>query len=130
MKYQSVTLIFAVFLIWHGICNKNIGMESNTRFKVHNANYDKVSYFIEKLLSESEHYCGCLRCRMDTAALALNTLPPHYFVDPTNLTSSEIGSPWILIELAVKEALERVRENPHHTHPMAEEDAVAPRKYA
>lgn len=99
-------------------------MENQPRIRVENANHDKVSYYIEKMLSESNRYCGCLRCRLDAVALALNTLPPHYYVEPGHNTKNEIGSPWVLIEMAVKEALERVRRNPHHSLSDYDEESV------
>jgi competence protein ComFB len=89
-------------------------MSGQAKLKVENANYEKVFYYIEKMLSESDRYCSCARCRVDVAALALNTLPPHYFVDPKHAGNTDMGSPWILIEMAVREAMERVQANPHH----------------
>jgi hypothetical protein len=84
------------------------------RQTVENANYQKVSYYLDKLLSENGRFCGCPRCRMDATALALNTLPPHYFVNPSHSDSQDLGSPWILIEVAVHEAMEKVNNYPHH----------------
>jgi len=48
----------------------------------------------------------------DTAALALNFLSPHYYVDADQ--NRALGSPWIMVENAVAEAIERVMENPRH----------------
>jgi hypothetical protein len=48
----------------------------------------------------------------DIAAMALNYLPPHYIVDPND--GKEAGSPWVMIETAVTEAIDRVMENPNH----------------
>jgi competence protein ComFB len=58
--------------------------------------------------------CACQRCKDDIAAIALNYLPPHYVVDATNLPDREVGSPWVMVETAVVEAIDRVRENPNH----------------
>lgn len=86
--------------------------------KIQNANYDKVWYYIDKMLAETDLPCGCMRCRLDAVALALNTLPPHYFVDLGDDSEKELGSPWILIEMAAREAMEKVRKNPNHRdHP-------------
>jgi len=90
-------------------------MSYASRLAVHNANYDKVLYYLDKMLSESDKYCRCNRCRMDVIALALNTLPPHYFVDPTHAHGLDLGSPWVLIEMAVREAVERVLSHPNHS---------------
>jgi competence protein ComFB len=85
-----------------------------TNLIVINANYDKVLYYIDKMLSENDRFCRCMRCRQDAAALALNTLPPHYFVNGDLKESTDLGSPWILIEVAAREALEQVHKSPHH----------------
>ena len=83
--------------------------------RIENANYDKVLYFIDKVLSETERFCPCHQCRLDVAALALNTLPPHYFVKSDGPgRAEELGSPWILIEMAVRESMARVSLFPHH----------------
>ncbi len=105
-------------------------MDDQSRLKVKNANRDKVGYFIEKLLSETDRYCGCNRCKLDAAALALNTLPPHYYVDPSHMNKTEIGSPWVLIEMAVKEALDRVSMNPHHNHGGRDDEIAPPQQHA
>ncbi|MBI5191264.1 MAG: late competence development ComFB family protein [Nitrospirae bacterium] len=88
-----------------------------TRPRIRNANYDKVLYYVDKMLSESDRYCRCHRCRLDASALALNTLPPHYYVDSGREDDKSLGSSWILIEIAVREALERVNSAPHHERP-------------
>lgn len=79
--------------------------------RVVNANYNKVVYYIDKMLSETGRYCNCARCRMDAVALALNTLPPHYHVDTGEDMDTELGSPWVLIEMAARESLEAVRNS-------------------
>jgi competence protein ComFB len=90
-------------------------MSIDSAVKVENANYYKVFYFIDKILSENPGYCKCHRCRMDAAALALNTLPPHYFINPSHSKAQDLGSPWVLIEMAVLESMDRVNKYPHHT---------------
>jgi competence protein ComFB len=82
--------------------------------KVQNANSEKVNFYLDKMLSEVPGYCGCSRCRMDSAALALNTLPPHYYVNPEQVKAQDLGSPWLLIDVAVREAMDKVRKFPHH----------------
>ncbi len=107
-----------------------LGMKGDTANRVENANYAKVLFFIDKVLSEDGRFCRCSRCRMDAAALALNTLPPHYCVCPGGNPDKEQGSPWILIELAVRHAMERVLLFPHHNRELARledsEDAEGP----
>ena len=90
-------------------------MATDATGRVENANYDKVMFYIDKTLSETSRYCPCHRCRLDAAAIALNTLPPHYYVSAQNAKPSELGSPWILIEVAVREAMDTVRIAPRHS---------------
>jgi hypothetical protein len=81
---------------------------------VTNANYNRVVSVMEKLLAEKYHHaCGCSRCISDIAAIALNYLPPHYFVEH-GCCGDDHGSPWLMIETAVTEAIDRVLEQPHH----------------
>jgi len=93
--------------------------------QIQNANYEKVLYCIDKLLSEDGSYCRCHRCRMDVAALALNTLPPHYYVEAAHMRKVEVGSSWLLVEVAVREAAEAVRMHPNHRPPEDSPDAAS-----
>lgn len=82
-----------------------------------NANYDRVYAVIETLLKVKQvDFCGCPKCVNDIAAFALNCLPPHYYTEgnPDTGKSREVGSPWVMVQLAVSEAVERVKENPRH----------------
>lgn len=68
---------------------------------------------MDKYLKEKYgHICSCPRCMSDIAALALNYLPPHYYVDTD--AHQDVGSPWVMVEAAVFEAIDRVMENPNH----------------
>jgi competence protein ComFB len=81
---------------------------------VRNANYERVVSVLDKYLKEKyQNVCTCPRCISDIAALALNYLPPHYYVELD--ANREIGSPWVMVETAVVEAIDRVKENPNHT---------------
>ena len=80
---------------------------------VTNANYERVLAVMHKFLTERyKDACPCPRCMSDIAAIALNYLPPHYIVDLND--GKQIGSPWVMIETAVTEAIDRVMENPNH----------------
>jgi len=48
------------------------------------------------------------------AAIALNYLPPHYYVDVSK--QKDIGSSRVMVDIAVIEAIARVAENPNHQH--------------
>lgn len=86
-------------------------MECNVR----NANYERVVAVMDKYLKERyKNVCSCHRCVNDIAAIALNYLPPHYYVE--RVENQEIGSPWVMVETAVTEAIDRVMENPNHPH--------------
>lgn len=82
-------------------------------FTVRNANYRKVISLVERFTPDNRYeFCRCERCLSDIIALALNYLPPHYYVDAD--MGSEIGSPWVMIEGAVIEAMDTVGKNPRH----------------
>ena len=86
---------------------------STHEFSVTNANHERVLAIMDKFLAERyKDSCSCPRCRCDIAAIALNYLPPHYIVETD--TGKEYGSPWIMVETAVTEAIDRVMENPNH----------------
>jgi len=81
---------------------------------VKNANYERVLSVMEKYMKERyKNACSCPQCINDIAAIALNYLPPHYYVYSDN-NKNEIGSPWVMVETAVVEAIDRVSENPSH----------------
>jgi hypothetical protein len=78
-----------------------------------NANYERVLTVMDKFLGERyEKVCSCSRCMSDIAAIALNYLPPHYIVEGNG--GHEYGSPWVMVETAVREAIDRVIEHPNH----------------
>jgi len=84
-------------------------------FSVKNANYERVTAVMDRFLKERySNICSCPRCMNDIAAIALNYLPPHYYVDREE--KIEPGSPWLMVETAVVEAIGRVVENPNHPH--------------
>ena len=96
----------------------NVGID---RCVVTNANYDRVLSVMDKLLTNRyKDLCCCPRCLSDVAAIALNYLPPHYIVDQTH-GRDEHGSPWVMVETAVTEAIDRVMENPNHARSASQE---------
>lgn len=89
--------------------------EENMDFSVKNANYERVTAVMNRFLKEGHsNVCSCPRCINDIMAIALNYLPPHYYVDKEEML--EAGSPWLMVETAVVEAIGRVAENPNHPH--------------
>jgi len=84
-----------------------------SRCNVINANYERVVMVMDRVLQERyRDFCSCPRCISDIAAIALNYLPPHYIVEPSG--KKECGSPWIMVETAVFEAIDKVMEKPNH----------------
>lgn len=82
-------------------------------FEIRNANQERVIAVMDRIFKEgTRDVCSCKRCVSDVAAIALNYLPPHYYVDTQ--TPREIGSPWVMVETAVVEAIDRVVEKPNH----------------
>lgn len=80
---------------------------------VRNANYQRVMIVMERLLKDGTlSFCSCERCLDDVAAIALNYLPPHYYVEKDD--GREVGSPWVMVQTAVNQAIETVKERPHH----------------
>ena len=78
-----------------------------------NANYERVLAVMDKVLADRyQNICTCQRCMSDIAAIALNYLPPHYFAGGGEV--KDFGSPWVMVETAVTEAIDRVTENPKH----------------
>ncbi|NTW65751.1 MAG: late competence development ComFB family protein [Nitrospirae bacterium] len=52
------------------------------------------------------------RAKCDIAAIAFNYLPPHYIVKTD--VGKEYDSPWVMVETAVTEAIDRIMERPNH----------------
>lgn len=78
-----------------------------------NANHERVMSVVDKFLVDRyQNACTCPRCMSDIVAIALNYLPPHYIVETE--AGKEFGSPWVMVETAVAEAIDRVTENPNH----------------
>jgi len=93
------------------VCEKNV---ETLRCNIVNANYKKVNSTIERFQQavRFKGSCRCPKCVSDIAAIALNCLPPHYYVDASR--GGDIGSPSVMVESAVIEAMETVGKNPRH----------------
>lgn len=92
--------------------------------KVVNANYERVLVVMDRFLTERyRHVCSCPRCMSDIAAIALNYLPPHYVVEHD--ADKECGSPWVMVESAVSEAIDRVMENPNHPRTLSQQEKAS-----
>lgn len=74
---------------------------------------------LNELMKEGE-CCMCDQCREDIKCLALNTLPPKYVSTQkgklfSKLSTSTINQHSIDVNIACINAIEFVREHPHHT---------------
>jgi competence protein ComFB len=86
---------------------------SSVNASVVNANHDRVTAVVDKfLIDRYRNVCTCPRCMSDIVAIALNYLPPHYIVERG--AEKQYGSPWVMVETAVADAIDRVMENPNH----------------
>lgn len=86
---------------------------NNFNSLVINANHERVMSVVDKFLADRyQNACTCPRCMSDIVAIALNYLPPHYVVETE--AGQEHGSPWVMVETAVSEAIDRVMEKPNH----------------
>jgi hypothetical protein len=81
-------------------------------FNLINANQELVFEVLDRLIKERyPQACSCTLCMNDSAALALNSLAPHYYVSGLYKAT---GSPVIMVEAAVAQAIEKIQENPRH----------------
>lgn len=88
MKSGSISAL-ELMLVLNGNLAKNGELHTCT---VKNANYRKVIAVLEKFMQDDRYeFCHCERCTCEIAALSLNYLPPHYYVDPGR--DDGIGSP-------------------------------------
>ena len=72
---------------------------------------------VEKLDDAFEKFncCKCDKCRMDTAAIALNLLPPHYVVaEPGEIQQLLKDSSTKEISAAIVKAILQVKSHPRH----------------
>ena len=92
------------------VCGQNSQIRQCT---IVNANCEKVLSVLDRFLQDNRYsFCRCEKCISDVAALALNYLPPHYYVDAGS--GGDIGSPSVMVEHAVLEAMDLVGKNPRH----------------
>lgn len=79
---------------------------------VHNANHDRVMSVLNTLRRvDNNGHCFCPTCTNAIVAMALNCMSPHYYVEQQR---EELGSPWSVVEGAVRDAIEKLHEQPDH----------------
>lgn len=80
---------------------------------VHNANHDRVLSVLNAIRREDKSGHGfCPTCTNAIVATALNSMSPHYYVEQQY--DQELGSPWLVVETAVRDAIERLHAQPDH----------------
>ncbi|CVK17801.1 late competence development ComFB family protein [Sporomusa sphaeroides] len=79
---------------------------------------DLVWQQLDEVIENHKHACRCEQCRFDTAALALNLLPPHYVVSARGETFSKAKSLEqqfnVDILTAISQAIQIVSSRPRH----------------
>lgn len=87
--------------------------ESDLAFLV-NLQVDRVITQVEDVLLKDETACTCRTCRRDIAACVLSRIPAAYYGAPWQPMVSPVPSDDELGRI-IQEAIERVRQNPHHS---------------
>lgn len=90
---------------------------SEDKVKITNYMEILVYEFIDKVVEEMD-LCRCERCRMDIAALSLNSLTPKYVVSYDEILYAKINLLYQQFEVdimtAVSKAAISIKENPRH----------------
>ena len=85
--------------------------------KLRNNNAELVFQRVGRLLDEHSDICQCEQCVLDLTAYVLNNIPPSYgtsLIDPFDSNQTRINRIKGEIEVALREAIQRVRQNPNH----------------
>jgi competence protein ComFB len=73
---------------------------------------------LDEYLNKNPELCGCTKCRLDMAAVALNNLPPCYVVTEKGQLYAKVKQLESQFEtdilLAVLQAAKKVGRNPQH----------------
>ncbi len=87
-------------------------------FRLTNVMENLVLDTIEEILSTQKNICGCQRCKLDMAAIALNKLPTSYVVTAEGEVLLRVNSlkQQLKVDIirTVTEAMALVSKNPHH----------------
>jgi len=85
---------------------------------LHNLMEDAVHNTVTELLSKEKNVCSCEQCRLDIAAIALNSLPPRYVVTSKGASYARADllemQKYIDVIGAVTKAIKLVKEHPRH----------------
>ena len=76
-----------------------------------------VFSYLDSMLEKAE-VCDCEQCRLDVAALTLNSLKPHYVVTAKGALFARItqmsNQSQLDVMAAIMQAVNTVKENPRH----------------
>jgi len=74
---------------------------------------------LDNTLKRIEGFCGCERCRMDVAAVALNNLPANYVVTGEGEVKKRVAGLEMQMRIDIAQAIIRAAEivtkRPHHS---------------
>jgi len=87
--------------------------------ELHNYSEKVVREILGELLSRKNDICKCDRCRLDMMAIALNNLPPQYYVSDKGEVFSKLMATYAELRTKVltevTKAIMQVEKQPYHT---------------
>lgn len=86
--------------------------------ELHNYTEKVVKEVVDEILSKREGICKCDKCRLDIMAIALNNLPPQYYVSDKGEVFSKLLATYVetrtKVVTEVTKAVMQVESQPHH----------------
>jgi len=85
---------------------------------LHNYTETVVREVLNEILVKREDLCKCQKCRLDIMAIALNHLPPHYYVSDRGEVFSKLQASYVetraMVTAEITKAIMQVEKQPHH----------------
>ncbi len=86
--------------------------------ELHNYTEKVVREVLDEILNKREGICKCEKCRLDIMAIALNNLPPQYYVSEKGEVFSKLLATYVetrtKVVTEVTKAAMQVEKQPHH----------------
>ena len=86
--------------------------------ELHNYTEKVVREVLDEVLDKKEGLCKCEKCRLDIMAIALNNLPPQYYISQKGEVFSKLLASYmdtrIKVITEITKALLQVQKEPHH----------------
>jgi len=79
-----------------------------------NVNEVRVWDLAQRFFQEHSEYCTCRECILDTVAITLNNIAPHYQISEDDYSEAENKVTDEEILDAMKRAADKVKKHPHH----------------